>query len=600
MRALTLVSKLALVCGVSASLLFPGCASDEPAKQPAPEGVTGEGDEYANDEQPFTSDQATLLDFEFDGELKIDSAWDEEQAIQDQLLYTIGHLNENNAVGRLDKLVLTNVKRSEIKDADGQTSTRISYHAVLPVGWGSKTSLPSSYTFKLPADISAAALERFTQSYKDDCVDWGAHDVDSGSMWYYYRPERCTLKEGDYLTFEAKVTKSAENRTGAYPEFDRIWDDQQLRVVAIFGKYEDGKTENSDAGISAYNRFIGAAQKDLGTTLVTDPPNVGTTAGVRNPDVKLDGTLADGRKIHIRALLVDNVAAAGPDFDQRYSEESADADVIIYSGHAGLGQNVRALARKGEFKAAKYQIMFMNGCDTFAYVDGSMAQSRALLNKDDPTGTKYLDIITNVMPSMFASMPRAATSLLKGLTAPTKYEDIFKNIDKSQVILVTGEEDNTYTPAGPKPPVTPPGGFTGLTKTGIVQPNEGAQFEVGELPAGKYVAQTAADPKNPGGDVDLYVRFGSAPTLDQYDYRPYRDGSAESIPFELKAPTKVYVMVQGYAQAGGPSPYLLSVRASKLSPRSFRSARRRGSRSETLGVVAFGDRSGRGDRVCAA
>ena len=96
-----------------------------------------------------------------------------------------------------------------------------------------------------------------------------------------------------------------------------------------------------------------------------------------------------------------------------------------------------------------------------------------------------------------------------------------------------------------------------------MKPNEGAQYEVGELPPGKYLAQTTEDPKNPGGDVDLYVRFGSAPTLASYDFRPYRDGSNESIPFELKAPTKVFVMVQGYEQAPGASPYLLSVRPTK-------------------------------------
>jgi hypothetical protein len=558
MRALSLVSKLALVCGVSASMLFPACASDEPAQDAG--AAVGTGDDAENDEQPFTSDQATLLDFEFDGELQIDNVWDAEQAVQDQLLYTIGHLNENNAVGRLDKLTLTNVTRA----VGPENTTIIKYHAVLPVGWGSKTSLPTSYTFKLPKDISSSGQRAFTEAYKHDCVDWGAHDVDEGSMWYYYRPGKCTLAEKDFLAFSAKVTVSKENTTGKYPEFDKIWADNELRVVAIFGKYEDGKTDNSDAGISAYNRFIGAAQKDFGVTLTTTPANVGSTAGVKSPDVKIDGKLADGRIIHIRALLVDNVAAAGADFDARYAEESADADVIIYSGHAGLGQNVRALARKGEFKAAKYQIMFMNGCDTFAYVDGSMAQSRAILNPDDPTGTKYLDIVTNVMPSMFASMPRAATTLLKGLTTPTPYEKIFKDIDKSQVILVTGEEDNAFTPGGTTPPTPPPAGpWTGLTKAGSVAPNEGAKFETPELPAGKYLVQSTEDPKNPGGDVDLYVRIGAEPTLEKYDYRPYRDGSNESVPFELKAPAKVFVTVQGYAGTNGPSPFLLSIRPTK-------------------------------------
>ena len=40
-----------------------------------------------------------------------------------------------------------------------------------------------------------------------------------------------------------------ENTTGKYPEYDKVWEDGTLRVVAIFGKYEDGATTSSDAGI---------------------------------------------------------------------------------------------------------------------------------------------------------------------------------------------------------------------------------------------------------------------------------------------------------------------------------------------------------------
>ena len=39
------------------------------------------------------------------------------------------------------------------------------------------------------------------------------------------------------------------------------------------------------------------------------------------------------------------VAAAGAAFDRRYEELSTSADLIAYNGHAGLGQNVRALAQ---------------------------------------------------------------------------------------------------------------------------------------------------------------------------------------------------------------------------------------------------------------
>ena len=50
----------------------------------------------------------------------------------------------------------------------------------------------------------------------------------------------------------------------------------------------------------------------------------------------------------------------------------------------------------------------MNGCDTFAYVDDALADIRQRLNPDDPTGTRYLDVLTNVMPSYFRDMGDAS------------------------------------------------------------------------------------------------------------------------------------------------------------------------------------------------
>src|SRR5438128_7167522 len=90
-------------------------------------------------------------------------------------IYTIGHLNGDHAVGRLDRLELTNVKTTPI--AGGLT--KVTYHAKLPVAWGSKTNLPTKYAFTLPLNATFDGYEAFTEKYKHDCVDFGAHDVDT-------------------------------------------------------------------------------------------------------------------------------------------------------------------------------------------------------------------------------------------------------------------------------------------------------------------------------------------------------------------------------------------------------------------------------------
>ena len=508
--------------------------------------------------EPFSSREATLLEFELDGEHTTTSSWSQQQQIEGQLLYTIGHLNGDDSVGRLDKMTLTNIRSESI----GGGLYRVTYHLKMPVAWGSKTNLPTSYELTLPKRADYLGLDEFTDKYKESCVDWGAHDVDSGSMWYYYRPHAsgCVLAPADVVTVTAAVTVSPENTTGKYPEYHEVWKDSSLDVVAIFGKYEDGATTASDAGISAYNRFLNAVKQQLGTGITSVPSTVPSNPGVAVPDVTFKKTYSDGRKVTITALLVDNVRTAGPAFDTRYNALSLTADMIFYNGHAGLGSNVRALANKGQFAPGKYQIFFMNGCDTFAYVDGALAQKKASINPDDPHGTKYLDMVTNAMPSFFSEMPTASMAFVKALldkSAPKKYEEIFAGIDSDEVVVVTGEEDNVYFPGyvpGPENPA-----WSGLEVAGSVNQYQEARHQTPLLPVGRYVVMLAHDPMAPGaGDADLYVRKDLAPTTTKWDCRPYYDGSDEECRVQLDQPGVLHVMVRGYAV--GASGYLLTAK----------------------------------------
>src|SRR5687768_4636994 len=121
--------RLPLVLAFSAMNLFSllgGCSVARDASE-------GEED-LRDDEGAFSSREATLLDFEFDGQMLTSGTFNLKQRIQDQLLYTIGHLNGQKSVGRLDRLELTNI----VSTPEGSL-TKVTYHAKLPVAWGSKT-----------------------------------------------------------------------------------------------------------------------------------------------------------------------------------------------------------------------------------------------------------------------------------------------------------------------------------------------------------------------------------------------------------------------------------------------------------------------------
>lgn len=505
-----------------------------------------DGDGKGGDGKADASLEAVFLDFEWDGELTVPGGQDGSWYLNNQTLYTIGHLNGDRSLGRLDKIEVTNTSST----TEGGV-THFRYHAKMPVAWGKKNAVPTTYTLRLPLDASSAGLERFTESYKEDCVDWGAHDVDAGSMWYYYRPNAsgCHIAEADLVTSTVTVTPSTLQTTGRYPEYDEVWEDDVLRAVAIFGKNESGATSTSDAGISAFNQFVRTTKSMLsGATLTTVPANVSNNPGPGTTDVTFTATLVDGRRIEVVALLVDSIRETNAAFDARYATLTETADMISYAGHSGLGANVRALARKGRWVAGQYVVVLMNGCDSYAYVDKALWSAHAAVNPGDTTGTKHVDILMNAMPAFFSSNASNVRTLIESLLnrdTPKTYEQIFGGFDSSQVVLVSGEEDNDYVPGG--------GGggegegegeWEGLDESGTVARAAEQRFETPPLAAGHYVFEMTGTK-----DADLYVRIGTAPTTSLYDCRPYKSNSTESCRVDLPTQSPIHVMVRGYASS---------------------------------------------------
>jgi hypothetical protein len=514
-----------------------GCGSDSGAKSEIPTFK----EDISPDGKADSSVVAVFLKFEFDAELVTNSTYMLDNHIENQLLYTIGQLNGEDSVSRMDQVQITDLQTTEVPEGIQAT-----YHAEMLVAWGRRDQIPHSYTLMLPKDISYQGLQAFTEKYRHDCVDWGAHDVDVNSMWYYYRPDAysCELEAADIVRAEATVTTSIINTTGKYPEYHEIWKDDSFRAVVIFGKFEEGATSNSDPGIASFNTFVSQVHTSLGEfDLITTPEDLPPQPGVDAPDVTLEASLPGGKKVHIVALLIDNVRTAGPTFDTRYAELTGQADFIAYNGHSGLGANIRALAQKGSWESGQYVIVFMNGCDTYAYVDSALYDSHVQVNPDDPKGTKYMDMIMNAMPSPSRLAGRSSVYLINAWLSyeqPMNYEQIFTDMNPTQVILVSGEEDNVYYPGYvPDPPRPEP--WEGMEESGQVAKDKEMYYQTPVLKEGTYLFKLTGT-----GDADLYVRIGMQPTPEFYDCRPYLTGSVETCRVELTQPTAIYLMVRGW------------------------------------------------------
>jgi hypothetical protein len=458
----TLSRRVLRVLAAVPLVVFVGCSSSS---------EVGVSPPSASVDQAFASAHGVLLDFEFDGQMSSTSSSPStlKSQITSQLTYTVGQLNGDRSVGRFERLELTNV----VATPTAAGGFDVTYHAKLPVAWGRLSAQPTTYVLKVPLAGTTAGIDAWVATYNTSCIGFEGSGSDRYSFWYYYRPSAaaCALSAADTAMLTATVTRSPENTVGKYPEYDKIWSDRELDVVAMFGRNESGATASSDAGIRDFNTFVSQARSYVRTlqpdvAKITETPGISNTPGVALPQVTVSAILpllpgeTIPRKIKVNVMLVGyRIYQDGATFDAWYDALTPTADLVLYAGHAGLGENVRTLMNKGVVGPGQYTIWMVNGCDTFAYVDPTLANRVSAAN-GGASATRYLDTVSNAMPSYFTRTPGGSMSMIRALMdvrAPKTYPQVFANIDPAQIVVVTGEEDNLFDPSMSVIPGVPPG-----------------------------------------------------------------------------------------------------------------------------------------------
>jgi len=371
-----------------------------------------------------------------------------DRQIRTQFKYLTGQLNGINGGADLNRLQIS--INEKIPGENGLTE--VHYAAKVLVAWQKDLTLPSSYEVILPAGGDGEAQDEFFEAFKETCTSDSAHDMSSGAYWYDYRPKsaacQTAMQDPAFLPLVARfpmtLSLSTENTNGKSPEYEKIWEDNRVVVTAVFGKYEDGATSNRDAGIAAYNEFYRTLSAIYGEPSFQDYPlPSGQSPGINNPAINMIFNSNQGQ-LDVQILLIDGILSADEAFRQRYNERTRISDLVSYNGHSGLGANIRALARMGSFQSGQYQLFFVNGCDTFAYVDNALREAHAAANPGSAP-SKYFDIITNAMPSYFNSNSENNMALIEAFLTKTKtYRQLLSGFDRDQRAVVTGEEDNAW------------------------------------------------------------------------------------------------------------------------------------------------------------
>jgi hypothetical protein len=374
-----------------------------------------------------------------------------ERQIRAQLQYMTGQLNGINGGADLNRLQLT--INEKIRQEDG--SFEVHYAAKVLIAWRRDLAMPETYELIVPAQGDYRNLGSFFAAFQDDCITPSAHDMSAGNFWYYYRPqpEACRARMVDptntalVARFPIALNVSAENTTGKSPEYAKIWEDDRAVITAVFGKYEDGATSNGDAGIAAYNEMYAMLRSRFGEPAMQDAEvPAGTRPGVAYPAINMVFDTPEGT-LDVDIMLIDGILSSDEAFKKRYNERTKISDLVSYNGHSGLGANIRALARMGSFQQGQYQLFFVNGCDTFAYVDNALRDAHAAVNPGFGP-SKFFDIITNAMPSYFRSNADNNVALMQAFLGRSKtYRQILSGFDRTQRAVVTGEEDNAWPAA---------------------------------------------------------------------------------------------------------------------------------------------------------
>jgi hypothetical protein len=471
----------------------------------------------------------TTLVFDFDGELLLaGDPWSPRAAVLEQLLFAAGELRGLGAKARLDDISLSELRITETPDG----GRRVQYHALLPVEWQGGRDAPPRFVLTLPTSVDGDALEVFAARYGAGCGG-GA----TGSLWQTFRPHDpgCLIDRADRLEITAHIAPAVDVPSGRYPEYHEVWADEALRIVAVFiGAPSDEPM-----------RFIEAAQKAFAGAGVTASESASGVA-------ELTYAVSSPRGlVQVTALRPTHVETPSAIFMARYVELAHDAD-ILYLGDAGArAVAIAALSERQALAAGRHQIIVSATLDVRDLADPSLLVPRIAVNDGDPLGSRHLDHVF-VLDSLRERSGRIALAGLASAlaaAAPRTYRQALA----AHETLILGDEDNRYFPGFD--PASPEAGFVLAAKLDLDAEH---LYEIEAAPGGTYLVRLSHDPRYPGGDVDLFVRAGDAPTALRFDCHPYLRGSAETCRITLPKSDSLHVLVRGYDNE--PSNYVLELR----------------------------------------
>lgn len=424
---------LLLSCGLASLSAFAvGCSNDAATEQ----------DGASVGEDAITSTDGTPLEFAFDAEVIAARETPIKNAVVAQLEYLQGALTTGSRANV--QFRFPDVQDAQESDAGGGKK-RVRYSGSVAVIFPAGERVPTRYDIAMPLDVTELAA--FNAKYDGKC---GRNEYGQETFWHDFNPraQGCTL-ESDVVQAKASVRPHPLGTTDKYPEYDQIWKDGRLDIVAVYGAISN--TTDSDSGARERESFI---TKLLGALADAQRQDIEPRGGILKHSV-VTGKVAVGgaqRDVRVVSYFVEEAQYAGAEFEASYAEETEKADFIHYSGHSGLGKNIAALSKGAKATKGKYQIAYFNGCQTLGYLGPWMHESRRALNGAavDPNGTKFLDVIVTSLPAYSESTPTEQILFDAFVEQQKGWQRLLQSFAGQQwtthMNAVFGEDDNAFRP----------------------------------------------------------------------------------------------------------------------------------------------------------
>lgn len=308
-----------------------------------------------------------------------------------------------------------------------------------------------------PAKIYAASFVGDVSPCTDE------HYQAESDFWYFWNPynEGCQLKQGvDFTVVKAKISRFTNTKL-SYPEYQNLPDaDGNINIHILFGMDDSTKGRNPlrSADINAENyRILRSYLLEKGYTAQKwSEEDIGAIAKTIDGDLPYVETIQKGNIVYRFFFGPSAISEDSLGFHWFYKDAIENSSVMIYSGHSGLGghldlDSIEAnLGEKIKFNTKKYQIFFFDSCTSYKYYNQAYFERK--MTKNDPNGTKKLDVFTNGLSTYFHVMPDSSTAIAvafekalgyaKSGNGFVSYQTLAKQIDSDNLFGVNGDEDN--------------------------------------------------------------------------------------------------------------------------------------------------------------